>query len=284
MGPMHRSPSAAWVQSIAASLRLLACLFVLGGASLGARASELSDPVSAHLTALAAKLPECAQHALERIETGERKLLAGRSYVKSGDRLIDRWSWTARQIREAEQSAEYRRMLASIRTVTDTFEAQNPGFTLYANTQVRTLELQLERWNTNPRVGSIASELRNALVREMRTRGFPSEPNEESLERFKTFLTHWYPSSPAPLAAPGLSAHGQLRAIDFQILKAGRVIAGTSVASVARTWERPGWHEKLRRAIESAHADFAGPLRTPNEPWHYTYAWSTQVARATAAP
>jgi hypothetical protein len=261
-------------------LRGAACLLALALAAVEARAS---DALTAHLTALAETLPEPARDALHRIETTERKLLAARSYAKSGNQLIERWSWTAAQIREAEQSHEYRRMLASIRSVTARFEAENPGFSLYANTQVRTLELQLERWNTNPRVGKVALELKNALARELRAQDYPATPSEESLSRFEAFLLQWYPSAPAPLAAPGLSAHGQLRAIDFQITKAGRVVAGTSVASVAREWEQPRWHDKLRRAVESAGAEFSGPLRAPNEPWHYTYVWGAQVARASSA-
>ena len=261
-----------------------ACLLAFALAAVDARASEPPDVMTAHLAALAATLPEQARDALDRIASTDRKLLAARSYVKSGDRLVDRWSWTARRISEAEQSHEYRRMLTSIRSVTKQFEAQNPGFSLYANTQVRTLELQLERWNANPRVGSVALELQNALARELRTRSYPPRPSEESIGRFKAFLVQWYPSTPAPLAAPGLSAHGQLRAVDFQITRGDRVIAGTSVASVVQAWERPGWHEKLRRAVEAAGGEFVGPLRAPNEPWHYTYVWSSQVASASAAP
>jgi len=280
--PLHRRR--VFALSSAAGLRVVTCLLALAASTLEVRASEPTDPLTAHLTVLATTLPEHARHALDRIESTQRKLLASRSYAKSGDQLTERWSWTARQISEAEQSAEYRRMLASVQTVTQQFEAQNPGFSLYANMQVRTLELQLERWNANPRVGSVALQLQNALARELRARAYPSRPSEKSNERFKAFLTNWYPSTPAPLAAPGLSAHGQLRAIDFQITNAGRIVAGTSVASVTQTWEKPGWHNKLRRAIETAGADFVGPLRAPNEPWHYTYVWSTQVARSGSGP
>lgn len=258
----------------------LACLLVFAFSAVEVRASEA---IIAHLNALAETLPEQARDALDHIVTTDRKLLAARSYAKSRAQLVDRWSWTARQIHEAEQSHEYRRMLASVRSVTAQFEADNPGFSLYANTQVRTLELQLERWNANPRVGSVALELQNALARELRTRAYPSQPSEESIARFKAFLVQWYPSAPAPLAAPGLSAHGQLRAIDFQITRAGRIVASTSVASVAQAWERPGWHHKLRSAVESAGGEFVGPLRAPNEPWHYTYVWSSQLASANAA-
>lgn len=262
----------------------MAGLLLLAFAALEVRAGGPADPLDAHLIALGTLLPECARSALDRIDSTDRKLLAARSYAKAGDQLVERWSWTAQQIREAEQSLQHRRMLSSIQAVRERFEAQNPGFSLYANTQVRTLELQLDRWNNNPRVGSVASELRNALARELRARAYPLQPNRESLEQFRTFITRWYPSTPAPLAAPGLSAHGQLRAIDFQVMQAGRIVAGTSVASVAQAWERPGWHEKLRRAIQAAGAEFAGPLRTPNEPWHYDYVPGPQVARAVTPP
>lgn len=259
-------------------MRLVACLAVILGSNEVQASEASSEPLTAHLEALTAMLPECAQHALGRIDSMDRQLLAVRSYAKSGNQLVERWSWTARQIMQAEQSIEYRRMLASVQAVTEQFEAQNRGYSLYANMQVRTLELQLDRWNSNPRVGAVAQQLQQSLIRELRTRDYPEKPSEASIQRFKSFLTQWYPSSPAPLAAPGLSAHGQLRAIDFQITKAGRIVAGTSVASVAQAWERPGWHEKLRRAIQSAGVAFDGPLRMPNEPWHYTYVQSMRVA------
>ena len=72
-----------------------------------------------------------------------------------------------------------------------------------------------------------------------------------------------------PLAAPGLSLHGQARAIDFQIMKNGQIVAGTEVSAVGAIWAKHGWGRKLQDAVQGTA--FKGPLLSPNEPWHYEY-------------
>lgn len=260
------------------SWRRLAGVALLALPALGAAASQDDSVVAAHLGALTAELPEPARQALAGIDTPQRKLLAVRSYVKAGPQLQALWSWTAEEVRRFERSRAYQRLLVAVDAVKRQFEHQNPGYSLYANMQVRTLELQLERWNANAGVARVGDELYRATQRELRTRHYPERPNAASLERLKRFLVGWYPRSAAPLAAPGLSAHGQLRAIDFQVMRGKQIIAGTSIASVRTAWEQPGWHERLRRAVRSADAQFVGPLRAPNEPWHYTYVPAEQTA------
>jgi hypothetical protein len=75
----------------------------------------------------------------------------------------------------------------------------------------------------------------------------------------------------AALAAPGLSAHGQGRAFDFQIEHNGQVVAGTEAASARQRWDAPGWTQKLHQAMSKAGPHFTGPLVSPYEPWHYAY-------------
>jgi hypothetical protein len=60
-----------------------------------------------------------------------------------------------------------------------------------------------------------------------------------------------------------------LRAIDFQIMKDGAIVAPTDTATVKRNWDAPGWTEKLKAAV--AGSKFTGPLQSPYEPWHYEY-------------
>ena len=255
---------------------VLGALLVLHAFS--ATASGREDPLASHIPALTAGLPTPARDALAGMNTPQRKLLAARSYVKAGEQLLARWSWTSDEIVRFERSTEYRRLLAGVDAVKKQFELQNPGYSVYANMQVRTLELQLERWNSNAGVARVANELYGALEREMRTHAYPEQPDRDSVQRLKQFLLSWHPSTAAPLAAPGLSAHGQLRAIDFQITRGDEIIADASVAAVRRAWEQPGWHDRLRRAVQSVGAQFAGPLRSPNEPWHYTYVSPQQSA------
>jgi len=70
-------------------------------------------------------------------------------------------------------------------------------------------------------------------------------------------------------ATPGLSDHGQSRAIDFgvQNLKTGTKILGASNASA---WRETGFAQKLATAMTASN-HFHGPLRVPDEPWHWDF-------------
>ena len=73
-------------------------------------------------------------------------------------------------------------------------------------------------------------------------------------------------------AAPGLSEHGRLKAIDFVILKGHVVIAKTNTEKeiLDQQWETPGWTRKLKEAVTQSQSVLTGPLKSPYEPWHYT--------------
>ena len=114
----------------------------------------------------------------------------------------------------------------------------------------------------------IADSLEDAAIRELNA-SYPAHPDQAASARFAEFLRTWQLPAALPLASPGLSLHGQLRAIDFQVTRGGEVIAPTEVASVARIWIRQGWARKLKQAV--AGSSFTGPIQTPNEPWHYEY-------------
>lgn len=222
-----------------------------------------------YLAHIAASLPEQTATALKQIDGTPRRLLAARSYLRAGDTLRSRWSWTAEQIKKHARSPEYRALLAETEAVKARFEAQNPGYTLYANTEVRSLELQIVRFNTNPSVGRVAASLHQQALAEIGKPAYGSPDQADDVERFKSFLARWRPARAAPLAAPGISRHGQLRAIDFQIMKDGAIVAPTETATVKRNWDAPGWTRKLQTAVAGAH--FRGPLQSPYEPWHYEY-------------
>ncbi len=239
-----------------------------------ARASE--SHLARHLAAVVATLGERERQALTQIPELDRQLLALRAYVRAGANLESRWSWTDEEIQRYERSGEYRQLLDDLEQVRAEFERRNPGYTLYANTQVRSLDVQLERWNANPRVGKTAANLL-AAVQSSSVAASP-RPDAASLEAFKRFLASWRPAPVAPLAAPGLSAHGRMRAVDFAILREGRIVAATNVGAVATQWEATGWSRRLKEAIVASGAPFEGPLKSPNEPWHYDYTASHSTA------
>jgi hypothetical protein len=227
------------------------------------------DVLDRYLQHLTASLPEKVTEALHQIEGTPRRLLALRAYLRAGNELPSRWSWSADEIRAHTRSQEYRDLVAETQRVRERFEAQNPGYTLYANTEVRGLELQISRYNTNKSVGKVAVSLYQQAMAEIGKPVYGSPDQADAVQLFKQFLTGWRPASAAPLAAPGISRHGQLRAIDFQIMKDGKVVASTDTATVRRNWDEPGWTEKLQKAV--AGSRFRGPLQWPYEPWHYEY-------------
>lgn len=247
------------------------CAFVLIGFMWGggACASEQPrEPVEAAIAIVAAQLPSEARQALTQIGGTPRRLLALRGYLRARDSLASRWSWSQAQIEAYEKSSQHAQMLAEIDKVARRFEAQNRGYTLYVNTQVRSLDLQIQRWNENRTVGRLAEEAYAA------SRAYLEQQSDAS--GFARFLSNWQPSIAAPLAAPGLSLHGQLRAIDFQVHAGGRVIAGPDTSSIASVWKGQGWAQKLAEAVAAASDKFVGPLRMPNEPWHFEYVGSAE--------
>ncbi len=227
------------------------------------------DALERYLQHIASSLPAKAAAALQDIDGTPQRLLAARAYLRAGKQLRDRWSWSQDEIHAHTRSPEYRALLEETEKVRARFEEQNPGYTLYANTEARSLELQITRYNTNKSVARVASSLHKQALAEISKPAYASPERADAVESFKRFLTRWRPPTAAPLAAPGISRHGQLRAIDFQIMKDGAVVAPTDTATVGRNWDQPGWTRKLQSATEGTR--FRGPLRSPYEPWHYEY-------------
>jgi hypothetical protein len=240
-------------------------------------AGEETALVNRYLDVTAARLATPAQTALRQINDAPRQLLATRSYLIAGGALAKRWSWSQEQINAFAGTPEQLALLAEIERVRTRFERQNPGYSLYANTETRSLNVQLRRWNENTGVARTARELHGAAIKELRRRSYPAIPDETAIDRFAEFLRSWRPPVAAPLAAPGLSRHGQARAVDFQVTKDGQIVAGAEVASVRRVWEAQQWGRKLRLAIGGSN--FAGPLKSPNEPWHYEYSAGDRLAQ-----
>jgi len=212
-----------------------------------------------------AGLPPAVSDALYRIEGVDRRLLALRAYLRAGDALSERWSWTQDRLSAYPSTPEGKAAAIEIDAVAAAFATRNPGFTLLVNRQPRTLDVQITHWNENESVGKTAAMLRAALERR-----FTANTPLNAVELRKA-LIEWPGGGAAALAAPGLSAHGQERAVDFQVTRHGQVIAGTDVASARRQWDAAGWTQKLHAAIGIAGNRFVGPLQTPYEPWHYTY-------------
>lgn len=261
------------------SLRSVAVLVVVAVTlAAGAGRAAAHDPVwelDAQARAVAAALDPRVAAALARIDGTGRRLLALRSYLRSAAHLRERWSWSDAQIRAYEGSPEHRELAAEIDRVRRAFARANPGYQLWVNPQARSLDLQVERWNSNATVAAAAGTMLQDALRhfgrpsaKLRVRSAAGEPTT-ALEQF---LLQYRPRPAPSLAAPGLSLHGQLRAVDFQVLtEAGRLVAGTDVDAIENDWDAQGWAARLEQAVRAAGCRFTGPLEHPREPWHYTY-------------
>jgi hypothetical protein len=211
-------------------------------------------------------LPPPALDALSQIAGSDRRLLALRAYLRAGDALSERWSWSQAQQSAYAGTAEGRAASFELDAVVAAFAAANRGFTLRVNRRPRSLDAQITSWNENASVGAAAAACASALERR-----FGAGHAPRSAMELQKALIDWQSDSSATLAAPGLSAHGQARAFDFQIERGGELIAGTDASSARSQWDAAGWTQKLQAAVNSAGNHFTGPLQSPYEPWHYAY-------------
>lgn len=234
-------------------------------------AANADDRLQAYVAEVAAMLDKRMQQALQQIEGTDRKLLALRSYVRLREPPSERWSWTQRQIVSYYRSDDYVEVLRELDKIKARFEQANPGYTLHVNTDVRSLDVQLERWNENPTVSLAAKQISRDAARELDKSVYGSPPTDDAVNAFVTFLKRWYPQSPPSLAAPGLSRHGRALAFDFHVQQGSKLVASTQMSAVKPVWDGEGWTEKLKKAVHEASDRFVGPLEQPREPWHYEY-------------
>jgi hypothetical protein len=245
-----------------------------------ARAGDEADAALArYLEALSAEQDPRVTDALSRIDGPGRRLLALRSYVRGRANLTDRWSWTSEQIAAYEGTPEHRELQQEIARVNEVFARESPGFELWTNPQVRSLDIQIEHWNTNESVAAAAASLLAAASEFVASPAFTGVQPASAARALESFLAAHVPVPTPTIAAPGLSPHGQMRAIDFQIHQGERVVAGPRTSTIDSEWDGAGWSAKLDAAVRTASQRFVGPLASPREPWHYTYSPETVAAQ-----
>ena len=233
-----------------------------------ATSAEPGGKLEIYVRAAAAGLAPEQGEALGRVEGEARRLLALRGYLRAGRDAGSRWAWSRERIEGYEKSAEYAAALAEIEKVRMAFESANPGYTLRVNTQVRSLEEQLSKWNEADSVGRAGEELLARAREEVGAASYGEGGSAADVRRFEGFLRGAGTRSTPTLAVPGLSPHGQARAFDFQVMRGTQLIAGPSSPSA---WDAAGWTLKLQEAVARASTKFSGPLASPREPWHYDY-------------
>ncbi len=219
------------------------------------------------------KLGDKALGAWMAITDPPRNVLALRSYLLRADLIDAKWAWSDEEIKNYYTTDEYRQLSAEMVLVKRKFAELNPGFELAVAPQVRSLQTQLHLWNHTDTVKEIGGKLWAQCLKEIAKDLYPDavEPDEASLARFQAFLVAQNLSGNPTVATPGLSDHGQLRALDFFIRKDRAIIADAKSATIKTAWDDAGWTAKLKTAVNQASAKFHGPLPAPYEPWHYTY-------------
>ena len=244
-----------------------------------APSSSTADRLAPLVAAIVSAQDPRVAAALARIDGEGRQLLALRSYLRGNARLAERWSWTAEQITAYEASPEHAELQAEVERVRAAFAQDNPGFELWVNPQVRTLDRQIESWNSNDSVAAAGQSLLASALDFVANGTFAQSDAPGQQRALERFLAEHVPVPTPTVAAPGLSPHGQMRAIDFQVHRDGQVVAGTRTATMAQDWDDAGWTRKLENAVRAASQRFVGPLASPREPWHYTYSPEAVAAR-----
>jgi hypothetical protein len=218
------------------------------------------------------RLDDRMEHALDRIEGTDRKLLALKYYQRRKGNVSAQWAWDEQKIAAHLRSKEHRLAVREIATIKKVFAEQNPGYELKVNTDVRSLETQIEIWNEFSSVERAGDDLMTVARKVMKDSArWPVDPSPRDLSRFTTLLQSTGVSVLPTAAVPGFSLHGRGRAFDFIIRKDDQIVAGAVSATARRVWDKPGWTEKLSKAITTVSKRFRGPLRAPYEPWHYEF-------------
>ena len=112
-----------------------------------------------HIEAIVGEQDARVASAVAQIKGEGPKLLALRSYLRAGPKLSERWSWTEQQIATYEDSLERQALQLEIERVRAAFAKANPGFELYVNPAVRSLDDQIEKWNSSDSVTEAGARL-----------------------------------------------------------------------------------------------------------------------------
>jgi hypothetical protein len=238
-------------------------------ANATAASEEAGGKLEAYVRAAAADLAAEEREALGRIPEESRRLLALRGYLRAGDGAMSRWAWSRERIESYEKSEEHAAALLEVEKVRKEFETSNPGYSLRVNTNVRSLDEQLIKWNETESVKRAGEELLAGAREEVTESSYGESASASDVRRFESFLRTASTRATPTLAVPGLSPHGQSRAFDFQVVRGSQLIAGPSASDEA--WDKAGWTQKLQEAVRRASTKFNGPLASPREPWHYDY-------------
>jgi hypothetical protein len=147
------------------------------------------------------------------------------------------------------------------------FARNNPGYTLGVSPP-RSLARQVHLWVTSSSAQAASERLLRTVARELAKPDYELPPPATRVEQFAAWLRELHVDPEPGNAAPGTSDHGQVRAVDFVVMRGSEVVAGTTRSTIPAAWTAPGWAKKLADAV--AGTQLRGPLKVPYEPWHWS--------------
>jgi hypothetical protein len=225
-----------------------------------------------------------------------RRLLALRGYLRypqmNRGEMADNWAWTKEKEQAFNSSKQKTEFDNEVDKVKKEFRRLKPGYYLTGEVKARSLEDQIRLWNDNKPMKDIVPVLKRQALREIaRTSGsrtnpslvYADDPAAADLERFRTWLAQDGLVASPTNATPGLSDHGQAKAIDFSVWKKGETrkekgvtitekdtqVAGQESKTMQTVWKDPGFSDALKNA--AVGTKLVGPLLAPPEDWHYTF-------------
>lgn len=257
---------------------------------------DVNEKLQVYFDELAATFPEKVQNALKKIRDFRSEknplpaqkvalqLLALWKYIKAKN-LDAKWVWSDELLRAYPAPVR-----DGIKKITEEFEvlANSPSNPLYTSAKVtsikpftlghsdpRNLNKQVELWNNNTKtVPQAAEDIKRKCLLEI-----VDYPDLPDTEKFRTFLKTCTVIPGTTNAAPGLSDHGHMNAVDFVVKQNDRTIAGTSTGKMKEKWDDPGWTQMLNTAVKnylmnnSSKLFSEDHLKNPREPWHYIVNW-----------
>lgn len=205
-----------------------------------------------------------------------------------------KWAWTSEDVQKYMSSEDGKKLKERIAAVSKNFQQQTglSGYTLDHASLERTLDTQISLWKGNWSVAKLGPQLVTKLNAALVAGKYPDPPTDDSLAKFYKALRGTTldpvanPNNPKKTystptnAAPGMSDHGRLSAIDFIVKQNGKAVVGTATAQIDKWKEkvegRVSYAEGLKAAVTKLNSDagttiFDGPLAAPEEPWHYIY-------------
>jgi hypothetical protein len=195
------------------------------------------------------------------------QLLALRRYVRMGGAVVQKnWAWTDEEARRFAQQGTFKLLQDEATKVQAIFAAANPGYTLLTS-PLRNLKRQVRCWDSNNAVQRAADGLQSYMLAYMQETRLSDVPTRHTLSRFVAQLKVSAVRPEPTSAAPGLSDHGQMRAVDFVVRGGGRIVATTDTSTIKGVWQAGGWEAKLIAA--ASQTKLIGPLKNPYEPWHW---------------